>query len=71
VQQFVPEAVDGWLLALDESVTAPDRFLDGWARSEPHRQMHNVLASTLAIPPSPGGTSQEALSLLTATIDET
>ncbi len=72
VQQFVPEAVDGWLLALDESVTAPDRFLERLgALGAATAQMHNVLASDAGDPAfSPEEPSQEALSLLTATIDE-
>ncbi|HWD63726.1 MAG TPA: phosphotransferase [Solirubrobacteraceae bacterium] len=71
-QQFVPDATDGWTLALDEAVSVPDRFLEqlgdlGLATA----QMHTALASDAGDPAfSPEEPSQEAISLLTATIDE-
>jgi maltokinase len=72
VQQFVSEAVDGWTLALDEAVSAPDRFLQRLgALGTATAQMHNVLGSDAGDPAfSPEDPSQEALALLTATIDE-
>ncbi len=71
-QQFLPDAVGGWELALDEIQSAPERFLerlDSLGTVTAH--MHNVLASDAADPAfAPEEPSQEALSLLTATIDE-
>jgi len=71
-QEFLPDATDGWQLALDEIVNAPERFLEqigslGTATA----QMHSALASDASDPAfSPEEPSVEALSLLTATIDE-
>jgi maltokinase len=71
-QTFLPDAIDGWDLALDEIVSRPDLFLDrlgglGHVTAE----MHNVLSSDAGDPAfSPEEPSQEALSLLTATVDE-
>ena len=71
-QTYLPNAVDGWELALDEIVSRPDVFLDrlgglGGVTAE----MHNVLASDAGDPAfSPEEPSQESLSLLTATVDE-
>jgi maltokinase len=68
LQEFVGEARDGWQLALDD----PRGFLTragelGTATGE----MHTVLASDLDDPAfCPEEPSNEALSLLTATIDE-
>jgi predicted trehalose synthase len=68
LQEFVGEARDGWQLALDD----PAGFLTragelGTATGE----MHSVLASDLDDPAfCPEEPSNEALSLLTATIDE-
>jgi maltokinase len=71
-QQFVPDATDGWSLALDEAVTAPDRFLEQLSElGSATAQMHTALASDAGDPAfSPEEPSQEAISLLTATIDE-
>jgi trehalose synthase-fused probable maltokinase len=71
-QEFLPDAVDGWELALDEIVGAPESFLDKLGRlGAVTAQMHNVLASDASDPAfSPEEPSQEALSLLTATVDE-
>ncbi len=71
-QQFVPDAIDGWTLALDEAVSVPDRFLEQLGQlGSATAQMHNVLASDAGDPAfSPEEPSQEAISLLTATIDE-
>ena len=71
-QSFLPDAIGGWELALDEITTAPDTFLErlgslGTATA----QLHNALASDASDPAfSPEEPSQEALSLLTATVDE-
>ncbi|HEY5240738.1 MAG TPA: hypothetical protein VIJ22_04695 [Polyangiaceae bacterium] len=71
-QEFLPEARDGWELALDQIATDPEGFLElvgslGTVTAE----MHSVLASdsndSAFVPEEP---SNEALSLLTATIDE-
>jgi trehalose synthase-fused probable maltokinase len=71
-QTFLADAVDGWDLALDEIVSRPDVFLDrlgGLGRVT--AEMHNVLASDAGDPAfSPEEPSQEALSLLSATVDE-
>jgi maltokinase len=72
LQQFVHGAVDGWELALDEIVTAPDAFL-----TRLHRlgvvtgALHTTLASDPTDPAfCPETPSVEALGLLTATVDE-
>ncbi len=72
VQEFVPDGLDGWELALDELAEAPDRFL-GRLRRLGHvtAQMHNALASEPGDPNfAPEEPSPEALGLLTATVDE-
>jgi maltokinase len=71
-QTFLPSAIDGWELALDEIVSSPDAFLDRLGRlGAVTAEMHNVLASDAGDPAfSPEEPSQEALSLLTATVDE-
>jgi maltokinase len=71
-QAFLPDAVDGWELALDEISTAPETFLDRLgALGTVTAQLHNTLASDASDPAfSPEEPSQEALSLLTATVDE-
>jgi maltokinase len=72
LQEFLPDARDGWLLALDEIVAEPQAFLDrvsglGAATA----QMHSALASDAGDPAfSPEDPSTEAIALLTATIDE-
>jgi maltokinase len=71
-QAFLPDAVGGWELALREITTAPETFLErlgslGTATA----QLHNTLASDASDPAfAPEEPSQEALSLLTATVDE-
>jgi maltokinase len=71
-QTYIPDAVDGWELALDEIISKPDKFLDrlgslGTVTAE----MHNTLASDASDPAfSPEEPSQESMSLLTATVDE-
>jgi trehalose synthase-fused probable maltokinase len=71
-QEFLPDAVGGWELALERIENEPEWFLDqladlGWVTA----RMHNVLGSDPADPAfSAEEPSQESLSLLTATIDE-
>jgi maltokinase len=71
-QQFYPDGKGGWELALDEIESNPDLFLDKLGSlGEVTAQMHTVLASDAGDPAfSPEEPSQEALSLLTATVDE-
>jgi maltokinase len=68
MQEFVTEARDGWQLALDDPLGVLARVPElGAATGE----MHTVLASDASDPAfSPEEPSVEALSLLTATIDE-
>jgi trehalose synthase-fused probable maltokinase len=71
-QQFLPDAKGGWELALERIETDPEWLLEqlgevGWVTA----RMHDVLASDAGDPAfSPEEPSQEALSLLTATVDE-
>jgi maltokinase len=71
-QAFLPDAVGGWELALDEISTAPDAFIERLGGlGTVTAGLHNVLASDAGDPAfSPEEPSQEALSLLTATVDE-
>jgi maltokinase len=72
LQEFVRHGIDGWDLALDELARAPDEFLARLHRlGQVTGEMHSVLGSD----PSdaafcPETASAEALSLLTATVDE-
>ncbi len=72
VQTYLPDAAGGWELALDEITSRPQAFLDRLdSLGEVTAEMHNVLASDAGDPAfSPEEPSQEALSLLTATVDE-
>jgi trehalose synthase-fused probable maltokinase len=72
VQTFLPHAAGGWELALEEIVASPETFLHRLAAlGQVTAQMHNVLASDASDPAfSPEPPSNEALSLLTATVDE-
>ena len=72
VQRFFAEGKGGWELALEEITTRPDAFLERLATlGEVTARMHNVLASDATDPAfAPEEPSQEALSLLTATVDE-
>jgi maltokinase len=72
VQEFLPEGDDGWALALDEIPSRPDAFLDRIAAlGTATAQMHSCLATDIQDPAfSPEDPSQEAIALLTATIDE-
>ncbi len=71
-QQYISGAVDGWELALEEIPRDPERLLERLAAlGTVTAQMHSVLASDASDPAfSPEEPSQEALSLLTATVDE-
>jgi maltokinase len=72
LQEFVPDGLDGWELALDELADAPDRFLDRLRRlGEVTGTMHTILASDQSDPNfAPEEPSPEALGLLNATVDE-
>jgi maltokinase len=71
-QQFLPQAVGGWELALEQVAGDPDSFLQKLGSlGAVTAQLHNVLASDASDPAfSPEEPSQESLSLLTATVDE-
>ena len=71
-QAFLEDAIGGWELALDEMTAAPAAFLERLGRlGEVTAQLHTALASDASDPAfSPEEPSQEALSLLTATVDE-
>jgi maltokinase len=71
-QTYLLGATGGWELALEEIPTEPNRFLDRLGSlGAITAEMHNVLASDAGDPAfSPEEPSQEALSLLTATVDE-
>ncbi|MBV9684782.1 MAG: phosphotransferase, partial [Solirubrobacterales bacterium] len=71
-QAFLPDAVGGWELALEEIATAPEAFLERLGGlGVVTAQLHNTLASDATDPAfSPEDPSQESLSLLTATVDE-
>ena len=71
-QRFVPDATDGWSLALEQLPDDPDRFVDRVGRlGEVLAGMHTVLASDPTesdfAPEDPG---PEALGLLAATLDD-
>ena len=72
VQEFVPGAVDGWTLALEELAGDPAAFTGRVHRlGEVIGEMHAVLASEPDDPAfSPEDASQESLALLSATVDE-
>jgi maltokinase len=68
LQQFIAEAREGWQLALDDPLGLLHRLPDLGAATG---RMHSVLASDASDPAfSPEEPSDEALALLTATIDE-
>ncbi len=71
-QQFLPDAIGGWELALEQAISHPDSLLDRLGTlGAVTAQLHTVLASDASDPAfAPEEPSQEALSLLTATIDE-
>jgi trehalose synthase-fused probable maltokinase len=72
LQEFVPNGIDGWELALDELAAAPERFLRRLRRlGEVTGAMHSLLGSDSSDPSfSPEQPSIEMLGLLTATVDE-
>jgi maltokinase len=72
VQRFVPDARDGWELALDELRDDPERFATRLRElGAVIGRMHTVLASDPTDPAfAPEEPSDESLALLTATIDE-
>ncbi len=71
-QEFLPQAIGGWELALEEIEREPEQFLERLERlGSVTAQMHTALASDAGDPAfAPEEPSQEAMSLLTATIDE-
>ena len=71
-QTFLAGATGGWELALEEIPSDPETFLGRLGRlGQVTAEMHTVLASDAGDPAfSPEEPSQEALSLLTATVDE-
>jgi maltokinase len=72
VQRFFADGTGGWDLALEEITSEPDAFLERLAAlGEVTARMHTVLGSDATDPAfTPEEPSQEALSLLTATVDE-
>jgi trehalose synthase-fused probable maltokinase len=72
LQEYVPNAIDGWELAVAELERAPEEFLTRLhALGEVSGDLHAVLGSDSTDPDfSPEEPSAEALALLTATIDE-
>jgi trehalose synthase-fused probable maltokinase len=72
MQEYVPEAKDGWELALEELARDPEAFLGRLRRlGEVTGSMHTTLGSDSSDAEfCPEETSQEALALLTATVDE-
>lgn len=71
-QEFIPDARDGWELALDQIGSDPEGFLELLgALGTVTAELHSVLASDSGDPAFvPEEQSTESLSLLTATIDE-
>jgi maltokinase len=72
MQRFVPDARDGWELALDSLAAADQSFLDRLRElGSVTGRMHAVLASDHSDPDfAPEEPAEESVSLLTATIDE-
>ncbi len=71
-QEFLAEAIDGWEMALEQIPSDPEALLDRLGvLGEVTARMHTALACDAGDPAfSPEEPSQEALSLLTATVDE-
>jgi trehalose synthase-fused probable maltokinase len=71
-QELVTDARDGWELVLEMLAREPDRALDDLHElGEVIGEMHSVLGSDLTDPDfAPEDPGEEALALLTATIDE-
>jgi maltokinase len=72
LQEYLAGAHDGWELALEEVGSDPEGFLDRLrALGEVTGELHTVLGSDRSNPDfAPDQPSQEALSLLTADVDE-
>jgi maltokinase len=72
LQEYLAGARDGWELALEEMASDPDGFLDRLrALGGVTGDLHSVLGSDSSNPDfAPDQPSQEALSLLTADVDE-
>ncbi len=72
LQQFVPDGLDGWGLALDSLSNRTEWFLYELERlGEVTGALHTVLGSDSTDPSfAPEQTSTESLGLLTATVDE-
>jgi trehalose synthase-fused probable maltokinase len=72
LQAYIPDAHDGWQLALDELGRDPESFLARLRRlGEVTGDMHTALARDAGDPDfAPEDPSGEALALLTATVDE-
>jgi maltokinase len=72
LQEYLAGARDGWELALEEIASDPDGFLDRLrALGGVTGDLHSVLGSESSTPDfAPDQPSQEALSLLTADVDE-
>ena len=72
VQHFFADGTDGWKLALDEVTSDPEAFLERLGSlGEVTARMHNTLGSDASDSAfAPEEPSPEALSLLTATVDE-
>jgi maltokinase len=72
LQEYLAGARDGWELALDEVASAPDELLGRLrALGEVTGDLHTALGSDSGNPDfAPDEPSQEALSLLTADVDE-
>ena len=72
LQQFVPDGLDGWELALDAVLDRTEWFLYELERlGEVTGELHTVLGSDSTDPSfAPEQTSAESLGLLTATVDE-
>ncbi len=71
-QRFFPDAIGGWELALELIGSDPERFLaELGSLGTVTAELHNALASDSSDPAfAPEEPSTEAMSLLTATIDE-
>jgi maltokinase len=72
LQEYLAGARDGWELALEEVASDPDAFLERLrALGEVTGDLHTALGSDSSNPDfAPDEPSQEALSLLTADVDE-
>ena len=72
LQEYVAGARDGWELALEQIGSDPEGFLDRLrALGQVTGELHTVLGSDNSTPDfAPDQPSQEALSLLTADVDE-